>query len=793
MKQFYTIFSLCLLSVTSLFAQTRYWVGADNANWNNINNWSATSGGAGGASIPDASGYDVVIDNDAIIYLDVPSFTINRLVITGTSDVKIYVTGDVDMTLASTSALDQALSIDAGSTLLDSTNGDYEFVTIFANDAKGTINGSWIFKTDSPNGLYAGPYFMIPGGAGLTNRLDVNGTIEDYFNAGVGVPASGVNYLFMNAGSTYHVAGNYGVVPYATWDLNSQILITGRTTTGMAFRGTNPLGNIVYNCPGQINSISFDLVQRTVGGNVDILNTNGHTVQLVGNGSGTTTTITSVIMGDLTISGNSVVNMSEVSGSNKTITLDVRGDLNAGGVDFNIQPHTQLVSTPNKPTTLIVGGNINHTAGTFRASSNIDQASLEFHVIEMKGTAPQTISSVTGEFSNPRNLITLRMNNAAGVTLLTPLKIGRISFATANRGILYTTTTNLLTLNNTSASGLTMNSPADLGHVNGPVQRRTASTSIYKFSIGKGNNLRQMEIVPETTAESFYTVEYFNTPFADMSVVPPLSGIANNEYYEVSRASGADASIRLFLDGAINGATADDAVVVGRYNGSDWINERGTTGAKVVPGNSTTGVASTRLLGTFGYFTLAYGTQEALPINLVRFTGRKGQGGSSILNWVVTSHSTPERFEVLRSSDGRNFVSLGMVSAASLKLQYDFTDAQMLKGNNFYRLKMYDQDGTQTLSRIITIMNGSHGLFMTSMMPTLVHDRARVNISSSSRGNIQLVVTDMHGRAVYSQSASIFNENQEVWLNLGQLRQGTYHVTGYFNGERTATIRFVKQ
>lgn len=57
-----TLLLILLSSSTSLYSQ-RYWVASTASNWNNTANWSATSGGMGGASVPGAS--DAVIFNGA--------------------------------------------------------------------------------------------------------------------------------------------------------------------------------------------------------------------------------------------------------------------------------------------------------------------------------------------------------------------------------------------------------------------------------------------------------------------------------------------------------------------------------------------------------------------------------------------------------------------------------------------------------------------------------------------------------------------------------------------------------
>ena len=91
------------------------------------------------------------------------------------------------------------------------------------------------------------------------------------------------------------------------------------------------------------------------------------------------------------------------------------------------------------------------------------------------------------------------------------------------------------------------------------------------------------------------------------------------------------------------------------------------------------------------------------------------------------------------------------------------------------------------------VMNGTKGVIISSMIPTMVIDRARLNITSSVSGNMQLVVTDISGRVVHIQNASINSGNQEIWLNANRLSPGIFQVTGYINGEKTTTIRFFKR
>src|ERR1051326_3490735 len=58
----YLLLSVLFFTTTFLFSANRFWVGTGaNTNWNNTANWSTTSGGAGGASVPTSS--DVAVFN----------------------------------------------------------------------------------------------------------------------------------------------------------------------------------------------------------------------------------------------------------------------------------------------------------------------------------------------------------------------------------------------------------------------------------------------------------------------------------------------------------------------------------------------------------------------------------------------------------------------------------------------------------------------------------------------------------------------------------------------------------
>jgi hypothetical protein len=791
MKKFYALTLACILCTPLLFAQTYHWIGPSTGAgglWNDAANWTVSGGGSG---FPNAATADVLFDGPALVNVNVATISVNTIKVTNSASVTLFTTAATTVSVSSTSAAAPAVQIDAGSTLLDSTNGNdpaLDFVVKFLPNSRGLINGTWNFR--SSDILADGPYYSLLGATGA--RVDINGKV--YFGPNTHSPSFtiGESVLFLSSTAEYHLDCDGGAIPRGNYDPNALVRITGLRTAGTQFSGSKPLGRIILNCPnintGTIINLAFQ--NAKIQGDFDIQNTNDQEVQIVGNGSNAST-IKDTIMGNLNISGTSKVDVSRLSNSQNNIFLYINGNLNAGGTRFDLQRNN---TGSNTPTTLVIGGNLNHTGGVFTTSTGNSDVGQDLYVVEMAGTAPQTISSVTGTIDNSIHEMTLRLNNSAGVTLLTPLSVGRLSFNSANHGILTTSTTNLLTINNTVASTLTVNSPSNAGYVNGPVRRLTASLTAYLFPVGKGGVYRGCEVIPTTFAAATYQAEYFNTPYPDLSVNQPLSGVSNLEYWNIGKIAGADpASIRLRLLGQVPGAAPNDLIVPAHYNGTDWddVHRDDATGTR--PGDATTGTVQSIDMATFSPFTLGWATRAALPIILVSFDAHKLAGDNALLSWEVTGNSTPDNFEVLRSADGKNFNSIGVVNASN-SLTYSLTDNKLPSGTSYYKLKMTDRDGSVTYSKVIVVLNGSSKMMITSLAPTVVTSgMTRVNISSTVRGNLQLVVTDMHGRIVQQYRTSVVPGSQQVLLNVMPLASGTYQVTGYLDGERASTMRFIKQ
>ena len=85
---------------------------------------------------------------------------------------------------------------------------------------------------------------------------------------------------------------------------------------------------------------------------------------------------------------------------------------------------------------------------------------------------------------------------------------------------------------------------------------------------------------------------------------------------------------------------------------------------------------------------------------------------NGLLNWSSWQEIGSVKYIIERSSDSLQFSNIGQVPSVphldSIQ-SYHFTDAQLLVGNNYYRLVLYFQNGDSLISPVRMIFNGSPG------------------------------------------------------------------------------------
>ncbi|HEV2483233.1 MAG TPA: Ig-like domain-containing protein [Puia sp.] len=140
----------------------------------------------------------------------------------------------------------------------------------------------------------------------------------------------------------------------------------------------------------------------------------------------------------------------------------------------------------------------------------------------------------------------------------------------------------------------------------------------------------------------------------------------------------------------------------------------GTTNSsgQLVDNLSTTRVGTMTVTSVAGYggvnATKDYTGISILPILISDFTGQI-QNTETSLSWDITSVDNGKDIVILRSADGYNFDSIGVVTVngqLSLLGQHTYDDQTPLPGKNYYRLQLVNADGTSSFSNIVGVTFG---------------------------------------------------------------------------------------
>jgi hypothetical protein len=142
----------------------------------------------------------------------------------------------------------------------------------------------------------------------------------------------------------------------------------------------------------------------------------------------------------------------------------------------------------------------------------------------------------------------------------------------------------------------------------------------------------------------------------------------------------------------------------------------------------------------------------ALPIDLLDFKAKKHET-SVILNWKVANEVGFSHFEIQKSNNGKEFGYIGTMSSTNSKF-YSFTDKNPTIGENYYRLKMIDFDGSTKISNILNLKINSEFDYINIENPAIDYE-FQVNTNTE---NVEFSLLNSQGKIV-DIKAELINRN----------------------------------
>ncbi|MEM9820813.1 MAG: T9SS type A sorting domain-containing protein, partial [Bacteroidota bacterium] len=160
-----------------------------------------------------------------------------------------------------------------------------------------------------------------------------------------------------------------------------------------------------------------------------------------------------------------------------------------------------------------------------------------------------------------------------------------------------------------------------------------------------------------------------------------------------------------------------------------------------------------------------YTCLDALPVELLSFQAKYQKPNTAFLTWETESEYQSSHFDIERSKGNvTDWGKLGQVIAegTSDRLKaYQFVDPKLTFDTYYYRLKMWDLDGTYEYSEIRSITIAPNGQI--EVYPNPADDHFYLNLSTLPPGTIHLSISNQLGNVVWEKTV---DEEEEKLIRI---------------------------
>ncbi|MBX2923770.1 MAG: T9SS type A sorting domain-containing protein [Chitinophagaceae bacterium] len=172
------------------------------------------------------------------------------------------------------------------------------------------------------------------------------------------------------------------------------------------------------------------------------------------------------------------------------------------------------------------------------------------------------------------------------------------------------------------------------------------------------------------------------------------------------------------------------------------------------------------------------GSGIVMPLTLLDFSGISSATGN-LLQWTTGQEINTSHFDVEWSSDGLRFTKIATQPAGNHSTsvsQYKYLHNSSVNGNNFYRLKMVDNDGQFTYSAIIKL-NIQLLDARIAVFPNPVTDRLQLNIRALKKDLVTFYLYSSAGKLIASKKITILKGNNILEWDIAAASAGNYFIS----------------
>ena len=155
-------------------------------------------------------------------------------------------------------------------------------------------------------------------------------------------------------------------------------------------------------------------------------------------------------------------------------------------------------------------------------------------------------------------------------------------------------------------------------------------------------------------------------------------------------------------------------------------------------------------------FRIVFRPQAPLPVTLRSVRAWQQQADIKV-EWTVANQLNISRYVVEKSTDGRNFSTVGTVAASGntrAELTYNWLDTRAVQGANYYRIKSVGVDGAQSFSAVVKVVIGKLAPAVSVYPNPVEGGQMNLNFSNMKAGAYQVRLLNALGQTAFVNKIS---------------------------------------
>ena len=258
------------------------------------------------------------------------------------------------------------------------------------------------------------------------------------------------------------------------------------------------------------------------------------------------------------------------------------------------------------------------------------------------------------------------------------------------------------------------------------------------------------------------------------------------------------ATINLSVGASISGVGIPvGSVITSIMNSGSFTISNPATASGTVTGN----IGSTASIATsFNHLYAIAQSTVPLPIELLSFTAEP-EGEKVICKWITATETNNDYFEVLKSYDGIEYKSIGVVNGfgagvSTTNRSYKFIDDELCNSIRYYQLKQVDIDNRYELSDVVAVNCSSHDDAL-KLYPNPTTNDITLSFFENTKDEIVVEYLDLLGKIMKSEIFPTVKGFNKIETSVLDLPNGIYYLklkagkNSPMQEERQ--IRFVKE